>query len=86
MIKIFLFFFIQVLILNASTFSQSKKILLKDIYFDNQNTFYCNNPYEIKKVNNKYKALIIKDDNYYTPRKPFSKSGVETHELGHTNA
>jgi len=60
---------------NAATFSQSKKILLKQIYFDNQNTFYCNNPYEIKQVKGKEQALIIQDEKYYTPRKPFSKSG-----------
>jgi len=61
--------------INATTFSQSKKILLKQIYFDNQNTFYCNNPYEIKQVKGKEKTLIIQDDKYYSPRKPFYKSG-----------
>ena len=61
--------------INAATFSQSKKILLKQIYFDNQNTFYCNNPYEIKQVKGKEQALIIQDEKYYSPRKPFSKSG-----------
>ncbi len=61
--------------ISAATFSQSKKILLKQIYFDNQNTFYCNNPYEIKQVKGKQKTLIIQDDKYYSPRKLLYKSG-----------
>ena len=36
--------------LDASSFSQSKKILLNKIYFDNQYTFYCGNPGLMKKM------------------------------------
>lgn len=61
--------------LSATSFSKSKKILLKKIYFDNQITFYCDNPYEIKNVKGKQKTLIIQDEKYYSPRKPFYKSG-----------
>ncbi len=68
-------FFCSSLTLTATSFSKSKKILLKKIYIDNQVTFYCDNPYEIQRVKNKQKALIIQDEKYYTPRKPFSKSG-----------
>lgn len=53
---------------NAASFSQTKKILLKKVYFDNQYTFYCQNPYEIKQVNGKEKALIIKDKTYFTSK------------------
>ena len=63
------------LTVNASSFSKSKKILLKKIYFDNQVTFYCSNPYEIKRVKNKEKTLIIQDNKYYTPRNKHYKSG-----------
>jgi len=63
------------LTVNASSFSKSKKILLKKIYFDNQVTFYCSNPYEIKRVKNKEKTLIIQDKKYYTPRNMYYKSG-----------
>lgn len=61
--------------INATSFSKSKKILLKKIYFDNQNTFYCNNPYKQQKVNKRFKTLIVKDDSFYTPRKKYYKSG-----------
>ena len=54
--------------LNALSFSQSKKILLKKVYFDNQYTFYCGNPYEIKQVNGKEKTLIIKNKKYFTSK------------------
>ncbi len=40
--------------LNAKSFAQSKKLLLKEVYFDNQNTFYCLN---------KYSILLIYDEN-----------------------
>lgn len=63
------------LTLNATSFSKSKKILLKKIYHDNKVTFYCSNPYEIKQVKGKEKTLIIQDEKYYTARKPFYKSG-----------
>lgn len=61
----------------ANTFSESKKVLLKKVYFDNKNTFYCDNPYEIKQINGKEKTLIIKNNNFYTPRKPFTRKGKE---------
>ena len=66
------------LILNANSFSQSKKLLLKEVYFDNQNTFYCLNKYSIKLVNNKYKTILEANDKYI-PRKPFFKSGKENY-------
>lgn len=61
----------------SSTFSKSKKTLLKKIYYDHQYTFYCENPYEIKIVNGKEKALIIQDARYYSPRMTFTKSDKE---------
>jgi deoxyribonuclease I len=61
--------------LNANNFSDSKKILLKKIYIDNQNTFYCNNPYKIKKVEYKEIALIEKNEKYYSPNKIFLSNG-----------
>lgn len=61
----------------SSSFSQSKKLLLKKVYYDHHFTFYCENPYEIKIVNGKEKALIIQDSKYYSPRKPSTKSGKE---------
>ena len=53
---------------NATSFSQTKKILLKKVYFDNQYTFYCGNPYEIKQIDRKEKTVIIKDKKYFTSR------------------
>ncbi len=73
--KILLLLCSCILIVNAASFSKSKKILLKKIYKDNQVTFYCSNPYEIKKVKGKQKALIVQDTKYYTPRKPLTKKG-----------
>lgn len=61
----------------ANSFSKSKKILLKQIYHDNQVTFYCNNPYETTRVNNKEVSLIVQDDKFYTPRNAFTKKGKE---------
>ncbi|NQY24592.1 MAG: endonuclease [Campylobacteraceae bacterium] len=61
--------------LSATSFSKSKKILLKKVYFDKQFSFYCSNPYEIKRIKGKYKTLIIEDKQYYSARKPFYKSG-----------
>ena len=60
--------FISLSNLNANSFSKSKKILLKKVYFDNQYTFYCGNPYEIKQINGKEKTVIIKDKKYFTSR------------------
>ncbi|MFK5976912.1 MAG: endonuclease [Sulfurovum sp.] len=62
-------------ILNAESFSSSKKKLLKKVYFDNQVTFYCQNSYQIKEVNGKEKALIIEDKSKYTPRNILTKKG-----------
>jgi deoxyribonuclease-1 len=73
--KFFIIVFTLTFSLNAASFSKSKKILLKKVYFDNQVTFYCDNPYEIKQIGKKQKALIIQDKKYYSPRKPFYKSG-----------
>ncbi len=73
--KLFLLLFTIPFLLNATSFSKSKKDLLKKVYYDNQITFYCSNPYEIKDVSGKQKALIIQDEKYYSPRKPFYKSG-----------
>ena len=56
------------------SFSSSKKKLLKKVYYDHQITFYCQNPYEIKLVKGKEKALIIKDITKYTPRNEFTKT------------
>lgn len=61
--------------LNAASFSKSKKLLLKKVYHDNMVTFYCENPYEIKRVKGKEKTLIIQDEQYYTPRNKYYKSG-----------
>lgn len=70
--SILLFFNI---LLNADSFSKSKKILLKQVYFDNKETFYCSNPYEIKQIKGKEKTLVIEDAKFYSPRNPFYKSG-----------
>ena len=51
---------------------------MKEVYFDNQNTFYCLNKYSIKLVNNKYKTVLMSNDKYI-PRKPFFKSGKENY-------
>jgi len=61
--------------LNAASFSKSKKLLLKKVYHDNMVTFYCENPYEIKREKGKEKTLIIQDEQYYTPRNKYYKSG-----------
>jgi deoxyribonuclease-1 len=66
--------------LNASSFSQSKKILLNKIYFDNQYTFYCGNPYKIDDVKGKDKALIIKDKKFYSPRNDSFFSFLDNNE------
>ena len=61
--------------LNAQSFSQSKEILLHDIYKDRMFTFYCNNPYEIKTIHGKQKAVIIPSEAHYTPRNKYTKKG-----------
>lgn len=60
--------FIPLSNLNANSFSKTKKILLKKVYFDNQYTFYCGNPYEIKRIDGREKTVIIKDKKYFTSR------------------
>lgn len=60
--------FISLANLNANSFSQTKKILLKKVYFDNQYTFYCQNTYEIKQIDGKEKTVIIKDKRYFTSK------------------
>ena len=60
--------FISLSNLNANSFSKTKKILLKKVYFDNQYTFYCQNPYEINQIDGKEKTVIIKDKKYFTSR------------------
>lgn len=60
--------FISISNLNANSFSKTKKILLKKVYFDNQYTFYCGNSYEIKQIDRKEKTVIIKDKKYFTSR------------------
>lgn len=73
--KIFLILIFCLLNIYGASFSKSKKILLKKVYFDNKNTFYCQNPYEIKSIKGKEKALIIKDENFYSPRNEYTKKG-----------
>ena len=62
-------------LLFSLSFSSSKKKLLKKVYYDNKLTFYCQNPYKIKKIKNKEKTLIIQNSNKYTPRNKITKNG-----------
>ena len=71
--KILIILLVIISSLNAVSFSKSKKILLKKIYFDKQITFYCKNPYEVTDK----KAYIVQDEQYYTPRRAYYKSGRE---------
>ncbi|NOZ91049.1 MAG: deoxyribonuclease [Epsilonproteobacteria bacterium] len=73
-LKIILLFLLSSYIYGDS-FSKSKKILLKKIYYDHKITFYCHNPYEIKRIKGKEKAVIIKDNSKYTPRNKLTKKG-----------
>lgn len=73
--KLFVIFIVTLNILNAQSFSQSKQILLNEIYKDRMLTFYCNNPYEIKTINGKPKAVIIPSEAHYTPRNKYTKKG-----------
>lgn len=59
----------------AQSFSQSKEILLNEIYKDNKATFYCSNPYEIKTIKGKKKAVIIPSKAHYSPRNKYTKKG-----------
>lgn len=67
--------FIFVSVLSAESFSSSKKILSSDIYFDNQKTFYCDNPYRMQVIKGKSKDMIVPDDSKYTPRHKYTKKG-----------
>lgn len=73
----FLLIFIFLISTNllATSFSESKKILLNEIYKDNKVTFYCNNPYEIKTTKGERKALIVPSKAHYTPRNKYTKKG-----------
>lgn len=73
--KLFIILIVTLSTLSAQSFSQSKKILLNEIYKDNKATFYCNNPYEIKTINGKKKAVIVPSEAYYSPRNKYTKKG-----------
>ncbi len=73
--KLFVLIIFLMTSVNAASFSKSKKILLKKVYFDNKTSFYCSNPYEIKQINGKEKTLIVQDSKYYSPRNEYYKSG-----------
>lgn len=73
--RIFILLLLLITASFSSSFSKSKKILLKKIYYDHKETFYCKNPYEIKTKKGKQKALVVQDENYYTPRNRFTKKG-----------
>lgn len=75
MLKTIIFIIITSNLLIGNSFSSSKKKLLKEVYYDHQITFYCQNPYEIKRVKGKEKTLIIADDSKYTSRNEFTKKG-----------
>lgn len=62
--KILLTGIISTASLLSANFSDSKKILLNKIYVDNQNTFYCNNPYEIKGFGLKKFGSIIENEKF----------------------
>ena len=75
MLKTIIFIIITSNLLIGNSFSSSKKKLLKKVYYDHKITFYCQNPYEIKRVKGKEKTLIIADDSKYTSRNEFTKKG-----------
>ena len=66
--KALILFILICLNLFSNSFSKSKKLLLKKVYYDNQYTFYCSNPYEIKQIDGKERTLIIKDKKYFTSK------------------
>lgn len=72
--KIFIFVFLFSA-LHGQSFSKSKKLLLKKVYYDHQVTFYCQNPYKIKMINSKEKTVIIENRSKYTPRNKLTKKG-----------
>jgi len=75
MLKTIIFIIVTSNLLIGNSFSSSKKKLLKKVYYDHQITFYCQNPYEIKRVKGKEKTLIIADHSKYTSRNEFTKKG-----------
>jgi len=74
-LKTLIILIISTLFLNGASFSKSKRVLVQNIYHDKQFTFYCNNPYEVKKIKGKKRTIIIKNDKYYSPRNTYTKSG-----------
>ena len=66
--KALILFILICLNLYSNSFSKSKKLLLKKVYFDNQYTFYSSNPYEIKQIDGKERTLLIKDKKYFTSK------------------
>jgi deoxyribonuclease I len=73
LIKVFL------LLLSTLSFSQSfstaKKKLLKKVYYDHQETIYCQNPYQVVRIKGKEKARIVQDSTKYSPRNILTKKG-----------
>ncbi|WP_192485350.1 MULTISPECIES: endonuclease [Cysteiniphilum] len=49
------------------SFSKTKKVLLKQVYYDHKETFYCQVPFEVKQVKGKEKAVVnpIQDGFHY---------------------
>ena len=70
MIKIKLGILLLISNLYCNNFYESKKILLDNVYFDNQKTFYCNNAYEVSKNGFKKNVHIIEDIEKYSAKNP----------------
>jgi deoxyribonuclease-1 len=68
--KLSIFILLSSLALFADSFTQSKKIL-KDIYKDNQTTFYCGCQYNYENQGN----MIQRDTCGYEPRNTKTKKG-----------
>ena len=64
------------------SFSKAKK-QMKQVYFDNQFTFYCNCIYDYKKEKGREKMVVYNDSCGYKPRK--NKKRGETIEWEHIN-
>ena len=62
------------------SFSKAKK-QMKQVYFDNQFTFYCNCIYDYKKEKGREKMVVYNDSCGYKPRK--NKKRAETIEWEH---
>ena len=65
---------------NNKSFSKAKK-QMKQVYFDNQFTFYCNCIYDYKKEKGREKMVVYNDSCGYKPRK--NKKRGETIEWEH---